>query len=103
MAIRPTRPPQRVGKKLVAEAEPDVRHAPLDDGFADRGFFGDQPSMNVFFEDVHRSAHYPENVVVGQWRNRLSRIELDGIPGDAVGIEEVSEYAGMLDVDMLKY
>ncbi len=93
---------ERLAQELMAEAEAQERHAPHGDGVADRRHLRLQPGMLVRLPDVHRPAHDPERVIAIEGRDLVAGIQLDSVPGDAVGGEEVPEDAGMLDIDMLE-
>src|SRR5690606_1646827 len=56
----------------------------------------------AFLPDIHGPAHHPESVIAVERGDGLARIELDRVPGDAVGGEEIAENAGMLDGEVLK-
>ena len=71
-------------------------------GFADGALLRDQPGIFGFLPDIHGTAHDPELVVAGERGNRLARVELDGIPGNAVFLQELAEDRRMLDGDMLE-
>jgi hypothetical protein len=58
--------------------------------------------MFIDVPDIHGTAQDPERVIARQVGDGLSPIELDSVPGDAVPLQEGSERAGMLAVDMLK-
>ena len=54
------------------------------------------------FPDIHRAAHDPQRVVVGQVRDRLALVERHGPPCNPVIGQEIAEDAWMLDFDVLK-
>ena len=56
---RPDLAAERLGEKLVAEAEAEERHLALDDRLPDRGAFGFQPRTGIVLPDVHRTTHDP--------------------------------------------
>src|SRR5690606_19094854 len=69
---------------------------------ADRLFLGHEPGMLAFLPDIHGPTHHPERVIAVEHGDGLARVELDRVPGNAVGGEEITEYAGMLDREVLK-
>ena len=86
----------------MTEAEAEERHFPLGDRLTNRGAFGREPRIGVVLPDVHRPAHDPERVVVVEVRDRLSLVELDRGPLDAVLAQEFPEHPGVLDGDVLE-
>ncbi len=89
------------GQQLVTQAHAHVGKAAADH-LADRLLLGRQPGMPIPLPHIHRPAHDPQSVVTVERRNRIPRVEFDGVPGDAVGGEEIAEDAGMLDGDVLE-
>src|SRR6185295_17333046 len=89
-------------EQLMPEADAEIRHPPLDHRLADGALLGNQPGMLLLLPDIHRATHHPERVVTRKRRDRLAGVELDGVPRDAIGGEEVAENAGMLDCDVLE-
>ena len=75
---------ERVGEKLVAEAEPEEGPVELAHPAADRALLRDEPGMLLDVPDIHRSAHHPERIIVFERRDRLAGVELDRVPVDAV-------------------
>ena len=99
---RPDLAAERLREKLMAQAETEERHLPLDDRLADRLALGLEPGVDVVLPHVHRAAHDPERVVAAQIRNQLAFVELDRGPLDAVLAQEVPEHSGMLQRDVLE-
>jgi hypothetical protein len=87
----------------VAKAEAEEGTLQVADPCADGLLLGDEPGALLDVPNIHRAAHDPESVVALKRGNRLSGIELDGVPLHAVGGEELSQRAWMLAIEVLKH
>ena len=100
--LRPAGAAQRIGQQLVAQAQAEIGPPEFVDPGADGALFGDQPRVRVHVPYIHRSAHHPQGIEIGERRNGLALIELDGFPLDAVLSQEFAQHAGMFAVDVLE-
>ena len=93
---------KRCRKKLMAEADPEIGHAAIENGFADGAFLRHEPGIALLLPDIHGPAHDPELVISLEGRNGLAFVEFDGIPGNAIFRQEIAEDCRMLDGNVLK-
>src|SRR4029077_6848280 len=94
---------ERGCEQLVSQTDAKKRCSFLVHPLPNGDFFESEPRMPILLPDIHRPSEDYQGVIAFERRDGSTLVELDRIPWDAIGTQEIAKHAGMLYGRMLEH